>query len=106
MLFCKFIDQSSKLPSLEILRVIPFLEIIKLFKNGDCLFFLQRFYNEELAKNFMLQICVEDIEEAHELCLKSEHKEKISPISDERWGRVFYLWGPSGELLHVTQLAQ
>ena len=33
-------------------------EDLTLFENGDCLFFLQRFYNPELANNFMLQICV------------------------------------------------
>ena len=79
---------------------------LTLCENGECALFLQRFYQQDWAENFMLQVCVKDIEEAHELCLKSEHKEKISPISDERWGRIFFLWGPSGELLHVTQLAQ
>lgn len=77
---------------------------LTLFENGDCLFFLQRFYNEGLAKNFMLQICVSEIYGAHELCSKSEHKTKITPIQQESWGKVFYLWGPVGELLHITQL--
>lgn len=79
-------------------------EDLTLFENGNCLFFLQRFYNEELAKNFMLQICVADIYDAHELCSNSQHKTKITPIQQEAWGKVFYLWGPVGELLHVTQL--
>lgn len=77
---------------------------LTLFENGDCLFFLQRFYNEDLAKNFMLQICVSNIYEAYELCSKSEHKTKITPIRHEAWGKVFYLLGPVGELLHITQL--
>jgi hypothetical protein len=72
---------------------------LTLFENGDCLFFLQRFYNEDLAKNFML-----DIYDAHELCSRSKHKTKITPIQQEPWGKVFYLWGPVGELLHITQL--
>ena len=77
---------------------------LTLFENGDCFFLLQRFYNEDLAKNFMLQICVSEIYGAHELCSKSEHKTKITPIQQESWGKVFYLWGPVGELLHITQL--
>ena len=56
------------------------------------------------ANNFMLQICVDDIHTAYEICSKAQHKTKISDISEERWGKVFYLWGPSGELLHITEL--
>lgn len=79
-------------------------EELTLFESGDCFFFLQHFYNEELASNFMLQICVEDIEEAFKLCWASKHKTKITSIQQERWGKVFFLWGPVGELLHVTEL--
>lgn len=79
-------------------------EDLMLFENGDCFFFLQRFYNEELANNFMLQICVADIVAAHTLCSKSKHKTKITPVQQASWGKVFYLWGPAGELLHITQL--
>ena len=79
-------------------------EDLTLFQNGDCCFFLQRFYNEELASNFMLQICVSDIHGAHHLCSNSQHKTKITGIQQESWGKVFYLWGPVGELLHITQL--
>jgi hypothetical protein len=77
---------------------------LSLYQNGDALFFLQDFYNEELANNFMLQICVDDIHTAYDICSKAQHKTKISDISEERWGKVFYLWGPSGELLHITEL--
>ena len=79
---------------------------LTLFTNGECQFFLQRFYNEDLATNFMLQVCVSDIEAAFSLCSRAQHKTKITPIQSESWGKVFYLWGPIGELLHVTQLTQ
>ena len=36
-----------------------------LFENGDCFFFLQRFYNQELANNLVLQLSVLDINEAY-----------------------------------------
>lgn len=77
---------------------------LTLFQNGDCLFFLQRFYHKALASNFMLQLCVSDIDAAYGLCSKAQYKTKISAISLEPWGKVFYLWGPSGELLHITEL--
>ena len=78
---------------------------LTLFESGECTFFVQRFYNKELAENLMLQLIVLDIETAFEIANKSKHKTKISPIQQENWGKVFYLHGPSGELWHVTQLA-
>ncbi|GAB2683133.1 lactoylglutathione lyase [Aliiglaciecola sp. 3_MG-2023] len=77
---------------------------LTLCKNGECYFFIQRFYNQQLAENLMLQICVEDIEQAYSLAQNAEHKTKLSEIQTESWGQVFYLWGPVGELLHITQL--
>ena len=78
---------------------------LTLFQNGHCQFFLQRFYNQQLAENFMLQMCVSNIEAAFEVCSSSVHKTKISAIQQQPWGKVFYLWGPVGELLHITELA-
>lgn len=77
---------------------------LMIFENGSCSFFLQRFYNKEFAENLMLQVCVKDIEQAYAKAKIARHKHKISPIDDEGWGRVFYVWGPCGELLHITQL--
>ena len=78
---------------------------LMLFENGAYSLYLQRFYNQELADNFMLQICVADIEEAFDVCSRSENKTRIVPIQPEAWGKVFYLWGPAGELLHITELS-
>ncbi|MFS1702054.1 lactoylglutathione lyase [Alteromonas sp. AMM-1] len=77
---------------------------LALCENGECTFFLQRFYQPELANNFMLQICVDNIEDAFQRCNNSEHKTKISEIQQESWGKVFYVWGPGDELLHMTEL--
>lgn len=79
-------------------------EDLTLFQNGSCCFFLQRFFNQELASNFMLQICVSDIAAAYQRCLQASHKTKITAIQQESWGKVFYIWGPAGELLHITEL--
>jgi hypothetical protein len=78
---------------------------LSFFENGKCTFFLQNFYNEDLAKNLMFQLIVSDIDAA----LSTISSIQISgirykPIIKERWGNIIYLWGPSGELWHVTEL--
>jgi|TARA_R110000868_G_scaffold34305_6_gene123951 hypothetical protein len=79
---------------------------LTLFTSGHCTFFLQRYYSKEFAENLMFQVIVADIDAAFKTANKSKHKTKITPIQQERWGKVFYLHGPSGELWHVTQLVQ
>lgn len=77
---------------------------LSIFTNGSCSFYLQRFFNEEFAKNLMLQLSVPDIGKALEVISKIEgFKIKYNPVKDEPWGKVIYLWGPSGELWHVTE---
>lgn len=79
---------------------------LSLFTNGECTFFLQRFYNEELAKNLMFQLSVLDIKEAFEVMSNLSHFDiKYQAIKLEPWGKVFYLWGPSGELWHITEFS-
>lgn len=77
---------------------------LSVVSSGKCSFFLQRFYNEELAKNLMLQLSVQNIEQAQESIGNiKEFTVKQSPIQNEPWGKVIYLWGPSGELWHITE---
>jgi hypothetical protein len=77
---------------------------LSLFENGECTFFLQRFYNEELARNLMFQLSVLDINEAFDIISNLDNFDiKYKPIKAEHWGKVVYLWGPSGELWHVTE---
>ncbi len=76
---------------------------LTLFQSGSCSLYLQRFYNQEMADNFMLQVCVSDIEEAFNISSISKYKTRITPIEQQAWGKVFYLWGPAGELLHITE---
>ena len=81
-------------------------EDLTLFENGDCFFFLQRFYNEELANNLVLQLSVLDINEAYARIASLEGFDfKYKPIQKERWGKVIFLWGPSGELWQITEFA-
>lgn len=79
---------------------------LSLFENGECTFYLQRFYNEELAKNLMFQLSVLDINEAFDVISNLGNFDiKYEPIKIEPWGKVVYLWGPSGELWHVTEFS-
>lgn len=79
---------------------------LSLFQSGTCKFFLQRFYNQEFANNLMLQLSVIDINEAFEVITHLKGFDiKYEPIVAERWGKVVYLWGPSGELWHVTEFS-
>lgn len=75
-----------------------------LFESGGCTFFLQNYYNKQFAENLMFQLSVLDINEAYKTISKlDEFPVKYEPIKTERWGKVIYLWGPAGELWHVTE---
>lgn len=77
---------------------------LSIVSSEKCSFYLQRFYNEEFAKNLMLQLSVSSIEKAEERLLNmQDFGVKYSPIKSEPWGRVIYVWGPSGELWHITE---
>lgn len=76
---------------------------LTIFQKSGCTFFLQRYFNEEFANNLMLQFIVEDIDAAYAL-VSGLSGVKHSDIKRESWGSVIYLWGPSGELWHITEL--
>ena len=79
---------------------------LSIFEWGECTFFLQKYYNEELAKNLMFQLIVPNIDAAFKVISNIEGFDiRYEPIKQERWGKVVYLWGPSGELWHVTELS-
>ena len=83
----------------------PATDDLSILTNGTCTFFLQRYFNEAFAKNLMLQLIVADIEEAFTLISSIQGFDiKYEPIKSEPWGKVVYLWGPSGKLWHVTEL--
>ena len=81
-------------------------EDLSLFENGDCVFFLQRFYNHDLANNLVFQLVVVDINEAYEriTSVAQTFDVRFRPIQEQPWGKVVFLWGPSGELWQVTEL--
>jgi hypothetical protein len=61
-----------------------------LFENGDCSFFLQRFYNEELAQNLMFQLSVSDINEVFEVLSSLDNFDiKYAPVKPNRGVKCF-----------------
>ncbi|MDO3380632.1 hypothetical protein [Gilvimarinus algae] len=78
---------------------------LSIFELGKSTFFLQRYYDKAFAENLMLQLIVPDIEKAYRTVAAIEgHDFRFEPIKNEPWGRVVYLWGPAGELWHITEL--
>ena len=69
-------------------------------------FFLQDYYQEEWANNFMLQMFVDDLDELYkkaEPLVQKYADTKIKPIFKAEYGRTFHLIGPAGELWHLTE---
>jgi len=69
-------------------------------------FFLQNYFNKELAENFMLQMYVEDLESLFEKAkslVKKYPNTKVRDIFDAPYGKTFHLLGPSGELWHMCK---
>jgi predicted lactoylglutathione lyase len=84
----------------------PVNDQLCIFSSGECTFFLQNFYNQSLAENLMMQLIVKDINAAlKQIESMGELVDKYEPIQQETWGKVIYLWGPAGELWHITELA-
>ena len=76
-----------------------------IMSNGSCTFFLYKHNERKLENNIMLQLIVPNIDNALESIEKVKGFEfKYEPIKEERWGKIIYLWGPSDELWHVTEL--
>ncbi len=79
---------------------------LTIISSGSCSFFLYKYDEEKLENNFMLQLAVPNIDDALESIKKAEgFNTRYEGITEERWGKVIYLWGPSGELWHVTEHA-
>ena len=86
-------------------KMDPASDDLSIFSNGSSTFFLLRYFNEEFAKNLMFQLIVPDIKEAFKVISNIEgFNIRYESIKAEPWGKVVYLWGPSGELWHVTEL--
>jgi len=74
------------------------------FRNNDCSFILQNYYHNSLAKNLMIQLVVSSVDEVYaEVNKLLDFGIKLKPPEIKGWGKLLYLWGPSGELWHITE---
>ena len=72
-------------------------------------FFLQKYYNEEWANNFMMQLHVTDLDDLFKVAegLKDKYEGiRMKPIFEADYGRTFHLIGPAGELWHMTEVEE
>ena len=81
---------------------------IAYFKSCNSSFLLQDFYEEKHAKNFMMHLLVEDIEQLHSRLknspIEEKYKTKISDIKKHPWGMYdFSVVDPSGVLWRIGQ---
>ncbi|MGS4344902.1 VOC family protein [Myroides odoratus] len=77
-----------------------------LFAKGDTKFFVQNFYNQELAENTMLHLQVENADDwyahIHALNLSDSFSFSITPPEDRAWKiRDFVLIDPTGVLWRI-----
>jgi len=85
---------------------------VAIFNAGSGGFILQRYFNEEWAKNFMMQLMVDDLDTwwAHIDSLDLPNRFGVpapKPPALQPWGlRVAYVVDPSGVLWHVAQRRQ
>ena len=72
-------------------------------------FFLQEYYNEDWANNFMIQMHVDDLDALYKVAeplIKKYEGTKIKPIFTADYGRTFHLIDPSGVLWHLTEITE
>jgi catechol 2,3-dioxygenase-like lactoylglutathione lyase family enzyme len=82
---------------------------VAIFRAGKSSFILQRFYEKDLADNFMMQLMVDDLDAwwTHVEALDLPGNYGVTPPrapAMQPWGlRVAYVVDPSGVLWHVAQ---
>ena len=85
---------------------------VAIFKIGSSGFILQRYYQEEWASNFMMQLMVDDLDQwwSHIESLDLANRFGVpapKPPAMQPWGlRVAYVVDPSGVLWHIAQRRQ
>jgi predicted lactoylglutathione lyase len=73
---------------------------------GKCSFYLQNYYDKTFAENSMILLSVSSVDEFFQLLEREENASvRRQPIKEEPWGKVIYMWGPAGELWHVTEFS-
>lgn len=79
------------------------------FRHGDVSFLLQDFFVEELAKNLMMHMLVEDVDAWRrrwgDADIAAKYGVKVTEVVHQPWGmRDFVLIDPSGVLWRIGQM--
>ncbi|MDD9268343.1 VOC family protein [Paenibacillus sp. GCM10023248] len=83
-------------------------EELTIFKVDETEFHLQNFHNEELQNNYMLELCVEDLDAWWQHIQKAGIVEKYhlrakAPQIQPYGKRAIHLIDPAGVLWHITE---
>jgi uncharacterized glyoxalase superfamily protein PhnB len=83
-------------------------ESLTIFKVDDVEFHLQNFHNIELQHNYMLELCVQDLDAWWERIIQSGILDKYqvkakSPKLQPYGKRAIHLLDPAGVLWHITE---
>lgn len=83
-------------------------EGIAYFHHGDVSFLLQDFHVEELAKNLMMHLLVEDVDawwqQLQSADIAGKYGVRIGPVEQQPWRmRDFVVFDPSGVLWRIAQ---
>ena len=76
---------------------------------ANCRFYLQNYYNEDWANNFMMHITVDDArarwQHASSVIAKGGYQyARLREPSEQSYGAIVtFVWDPSGVLLHFAQ---
>lgn len=106
-----FVPSKDFETSIQFYKDLGFVELWKgkdLCEMGrkDSNFFVQDYYVEEYANNFMMQLFVDDLEELFKVAaplIDKYENTKIMPIFEAEYGKTFHLIDPTGVLWHMTE---
>ena len=78
---------------------------------GNSKFLIQDYYQKEWAENSMYQLMVDDVDAVWAQLtaagvLTRHGNVRADAPKQEAWGKVIYLFGPAGELWHITEPAR
>ncbi len=84
---------------------------MSVFEHGNVSFYLQNAYVKDWINNTMIFMEVDDLDamwlEISALNLPSKYSSvRVSTISDDDWGREFFVHDPSGILWHIGSFHQ
>ncbi len=101
---CNELEQAANFYSRLGFKIEPAGDSLLVASQDNCYFFLYQNQHVQPLQLPMFQLCVKDIQSLFTQVITKLPDAKYQPIVQEPWGKVIYLWGPSGEQWHITEL--